>query len=79
MHQHILGIVYSGNQVLALQALISKQKMSYFGHIKRLEGDRLEKAKMIRMSEGKWKRGRPHMRWTDEIRDRTKTTHEMDG
>ena len=33
------------NQILPLQALISKQKLSYFGHIMHIEGTRLELGK----------------------------------
>ena len=57
------------NQVIQI---IAKQKLSYFGHITRVEDNRLEKTIMIRMSEDKRQRGRPHLRWMDEIRNMTK-------
>ena len=62
------------NQVLPLCALITTQKLSYIGRIRCVEDDRLKKPIMIRMSECKWTRRRPHMRWTDEIKDTTKLT-----
>ena len=37
-----------------------------------VEGDRLEKPIIIGIIEGKWKIGRPHTRWMDEIKETSK-------
>jgi hypothetical protein len=52
-----------------LSDYIAKQKLKYFGHVMR--GDGLEKAVMIGMGGGKRGRGRPRMRWLDEIKQLT--------
>ena len=49
-----------------------KQKLQYFGHIARREGDNLEKLIMFGKVEGKRSRGRQKLRWTDGIATLTK-------
>ena len=44
-----------------------KQKLSYFGHVKR--HDTLEKAILEGKVEGKRKRGKPRRRWADDIKE----------
>ena len=51
---------------------IVKQKLQYFGHIARRDGDNLEKMIMFGKVEGKRSRGRPKLRWTDGIVSLTK-------
>ena len=51
---------------------IVKQKLQYFGHIARREGDNLEKLIMFGLVEGKRSRGRQKLRWTDGIATLTK-------
>jgi hypothetical protein len=48
-----------------LEDRVKRQKLSYFGHVVR--SDTLEKNIMLGMGEGKRSRGRPKMRWMDEI------------
>ena len=48
---------------------IDRQKLRYFGHIMRSDG--LEKAIMLGMGEDKRKKGRPRMRWLDEVQELT--------
>ena len=50
----------------SLESLIIKQKLSYFGHIMRKQNS-LEKSVMLGMGEGERGRGRPSMRWKDDI------------
>ena len=40
----------------------------------RVDGNRLEKSIMIGLTEGKQKRGKPHLRWMDEIMGTTRLT-----
>lgn len=58
-------------QPRSLYAEIIKQKLSYFGHIARKQGDCLEKDIMIGYTEGKRKRGRPRARWLDDVESST--------
>ena len=51
---------------------ILKQKLQYFGHIARREGDNLEKLIMFGLVEGKRSKGRQKPRWTDGIATLTK-------
>ena len=53
----------------SLMSEIDRQKLRYFGHIMRSDG--LEKAIMLGMGEGKRKKGRPRMRWLDEVQELT--------
>lgn len=46
---------------------IIKQKLQYFGHIVRRDGENLEKLIMFGKVEGKRSRGRQKLRWTDGI------------
>ncbi|GFS18662.1 endonuclease-reverse transcriptase [Elysia marginata] len=59
--------------VQSLESLIVKQKLSYFGHIMRKQSS-LEKSIMLGMGEGGRKRGRPCMRWKDDIKTVTGLT-----
>jgi hypothetical protein len=54
---------------LTLQCRASEQKLSYFGHVVRACG--LEKDVMLGCGAGRRKRGRPRMRWLDEIEELT--------
>ena len=44
---------------------MSELKLRYFGHVVRANG--LEKSIMFGMGEGQRRRGRPRLRWLDEI------------
>ncbi|XP_071954215.1 uncharacterized protein [Antedon mediterranea] len=46
---------------------IIKQKLQYFEHIARRDGDSMEKIIMFGKVEGKRKRGRQRLRWIDGI------------
>jgi hypothetical protein len=50
---------------------IMRSKLQYFGHISRRAGDNLEKVITQGLMEGKRKRGRPRIRWTDGIKEAT--------
>ncbi|PIK33998.1 endonuclease-reverse transcriptase [Apostichopus japonicus] len=50
---------------------IDKNKLQYFGHISRREGDNLEKIITQGHVEGHRKRGRPKVRWADGIKEIT--------
>src|SRR6267154_4759457 len=54
---------------MPLQGMITKQKLSYFGHVMRVNG--LEKSIMLGMGGGQRGRGRPRTRWLDEIQSTT--------
>ena len=58
---------------LSLEAMILKQKLSYFGHVMRTENS-IEKAIMLGKVEGARRRGRPKMRWMDGIKESTGMT-----
>ena len=45
-----------------------KLKLQYFGHLMR-RVDSLEKTLMLGEIGGRWRRGRPRMRWLDGITD----------
>ena len=53
---------------------IVKQKLQYFGHIARRDGDNLEKMMMFGKVEGKRSRGRQKLLWTDGIVSLTKNS-----
>ena len=57
---------------MSLQAMITKQTLSFFGHVMRANG--LEKSIMLEMGEGQRGRGRPRTRWLDEIQSTTGLT-----
>ena len=48
--------------------LMLKLKLQYFGHLVR-GADSLEKTLMLGEIGGRWRRGRPRMRWLDGITD----------
>ena len=50
---------------------IDCNKLQYFGHISRRNGDCLEKIIIQGQVEGQRKRGRPKIRWTDGIKEAT--------
>ena len=50
---------------------IVRNKLQYFGHISRREGDCLEKIIVQGMMEGQRRRGRQKTRWTDGIKEST--------
>ena len=50
-----------------LYAEIVKQKLSFFGHITRRQGDCLEKDIMVERMDGCRRRGRPCARWLDDV------------
>src|SRR5437868_14204951 len=54
----------------SLEAMVVKQKLTYFGHVMRTEKS-LEKSIMIGKVEGKRRRGRPRTRWIDGIKGTT--------
>ena len=51
---------------LQLMRQLAKGKLNYFGHIKR-QTDTLERLSMEGEMEGKRSRGRPKMRWSDNV------------
>ena len=59
-----------GNQT-SLYTKIMRNKLQYFGHIARREGDNLEKVIIQGAIEGRRKRGRPKLCWTDGINEAT--------
>ena len=52
----------------SLEGLMLKLKLQYFGHLMRIT-DSLEKTLMLGKIEGRRKRGRQRMRWSDGITD----------
>ena len=52
----------------SLERLMLKLKLQYFGHLMQ-RTDSLEKAVMLRKTEGRRRRGRQRMRWLDGITD----------
>ena len=52
----------------SLEGLMLKLKLQYFGHLMQT-ADSFEKSLMLRMIEGKRRRGRQRMRWLDGITD----------
>ena len=54
-----------------LSSKINKNKLQYFGHISRREGDNLEKIFMQGCVAGSRRRGRQKLRWTDGIKELT--------
>ncbi|GFR74422.1 endonuclease-reverse transcriptase [Elysia marginata] len=62
----------------SLESLIVKQKLSYFGHIMRKQSS-LEKSIMLGMGEGGRRRGRPCMRWKDDIMTVTTQSQNWSG
>ena len=54
----------------ALEGLLLKLKLQYFGHLMR-RADSFEKTLMLGQTEGRRRRGRQRMRWLDGITDST--------
>ena len=52
----------------SLEGLMLKLKLQYFGHLMQ-RVDSLEKTLMLGGIEGRRRRGRPRMRWLDDITD----------
>ena len=52
----------------SLEGMMPKLKLQYFGHLMR-RVDSLEKTLMLGRIGGRWRRGRPRMRWLDGITD----------
>ena len=65
-----VSIIEQVGQQTSLEATITKQMLSYFGHIVRSTG--LEKAFMLEMGGGQ--RKRPRRRWLDNVQDITGLT-----
>ena len=53
---------------ISLEGIMLKLKLQYFGHLMR-RADSLEKALMLGGIGGRRRRGRPRMRWLDDIMD----------
>ena len=64
-NQSILKEISSG---CSLEGLMLKLKLQYFGHLMR-RFDSLEMTLMLGGTGGRWRRGRPRMRWLDGITD----------
>ena len=56
------------NQGISLEGLMLKLKLQYFGHLMG-RVDSLEKTLMLGGIGGRSRRGRPRMRWLDDITD----------
>ena len=56
------------NPGISLKGKMLKLKLQYFGHLMR-RVDSLEKTLMLGGTGGRWRRGRPRMRWLDGIMD----------
>ena len=56
------------NPGLSLEEMMLKLKLQYFGHLMR-RVDSLEKTLMLGEIGGRRRRGRPRMRWLDDITD----------
>ena len=56
------------NPGISLEGMILKLKLQYFGHLMR-RVDSLEKALMLGGIGGRRRKGRPRMRWLDDITD----------
>ena len=65
IHQSILKEISPG---CSLEGLILKLKLQYFGHLMR-RADSFEKTLMLGKFEGRRRRGRQRMRWSDGITD----------
>ena len=60
----------------ALINVVGKQRLQYFGHIARRDGNNLERVIMFGKIEGKRNRGRQKLRWVDGIASQTILRHE---
>ena len=64
-NQSILKEISPG---ISLEGMMLKLKLQYFGHLMR-RVDSLEKTLMLRVTEGRRRRGQQRMRWLDGITD----------
>ena len=62
------SILQEINPGISLEGLMLKLKLQYFGHLLR-RVDSLEKTLMLGRIGGRRRRGRPRMRWLDDITD----------
>ena len=62
------SILKESNPGISLEGMVLKLKLQYFGHLMR-RVDSLEKPLMLGGIEGRRRRGRPRMRWLDDITD----------
>ena len=62
------SILKEVNPGISLEGMMPKLKLQYFGHLMR-RVDSLEKTLMLGRIGGRWRRGRPRMRWLDGITD----------
>jgi len=58
----------TGTDINIMQRMIER-KMNFFGHICRMQDERLIKQVIFGIMDGKNKRGRPKRRWTDDLAD----------
>ena len=56
------------NPGISLEGMMLKLKLQYFGHLMQ-RVDSLEKTLMLGVVGGRRRRGRPRMRWLDDITD----------
>ena len=63
-----LSILNEINPEYSMEGLMLKLKLQYFGHLMR-RADSLEKTLMMGKIEGRRKKGRQRMRWSDSITD----------
>ena len=62
------------NPSLRLNQLVKKRKLGLFGHICRMNHQRLIKVAMWGIVEGRNRRGRPRTSWTDNIKEWCQTS-----
>ena len=58
----------TGTSINIVQRIIER-KLNFFGHICRMQDDRLLKQAVFGIMDGKNKRGKPKRRWTDDLVD----------
>jgi len=58
----------AGTDINNMQRMIER-KMNFFGHVCRMQDERLIKQVVFGIMDGKNKRGRPKRRWTDDLAD----------
>ena len=58
----------TGTDINIMQRMIER-KTNFFGHICRMQDERLIKQVVFGITDGKNKRGRPKRRWTDDLAD----------
>ena len=58
----------TGTDINIMQRMIER-KINFFGHICRMQDERLIKQVVFGIMDGKNKRGRPKRRWTDDLAD----------